>query len=178
MRFCLTCRRLSPGGTLFCSTCGHSWGGRLCPKGHRNPGNAQFCATCGKPDLTAATGYVPLGCPVQAASLLVLAAAVRWVWHHAAYLLRGVWAIGLWGASLVSGVPAAALEQGVMRLVSWFAALYVLSLFLPSWLANPLRKGLSVAAGFALRLVGQAAALVWRAATARRTESAGKAGNK
>ncbi len=52
MRYCTSCRHLTPGTPLFCTFCGHSFDVRLCPRLHVNPRGAQVCAQCGSRDLS------------------------------------------------------------------------------------------------------------------------------
>lgn len=61
MRYCLECRRLSADGPR-CSSCGRSFGGRLCNarRPHLSPPDANFCQQCGSTVLTDAAGFIPL----------------------------------------------------------------------------------------------------------------------
>lgn len=60
MRYCLYCKRLSPGHPVFCQYCGHSFEVRIC-KGcrHMNPPEALFCRRCGSVDLSEPSGLSP-----------------------------------------------------------------------------------------------------------------------
>ena len=61
MRYCLACRRLSANGPL-CTSCGRSFGGRLCnhKKGrHLNPPDANVCGQCGSTTLTDTANSIP-----------------------------------------------------------------------------------------------------------------------
>lgn len=62
MRWCLACKRFSGDGPI-CSSCGRSFGGRLChgKKRHLSPPDAKFCNQCGSTNLLEAASYVPLG---------------------------------------------------------------------------------------------------------------------
>lgn len=84
MRYCLACHRLSADGPL-CTSCGRSFGGRLCnhKKGrHLNPPHASVCGQCGSTTLTDATTGVPLGCSSRMALLGLTAGLVWWGSSH------------------------------------------------------------------------------------------------
>lgn len=53
MKYCYSCRRISPGGPRFCTWCGKSYDVKLCPRLHVNPRGAVVCAQCGSRDLSA-----------------------------------------------------------------------------------------------------------------------------
>ena len=87
MRFCLICRRLSPSGSVFCSSCGCTFEGRICPSHHVNPPTALFCVRCGRPDMTTGARSINFGClPMVLAWGFVLLIAAPFV-HPAEHLL-------------------------------------------------------------------------------------------
>lgn len=48
MKYCNDCKRFSPEQNLFCSTCGSSFGIKLCqPHQHPNSSDAAYCHSCG-----------------------------------------------------------------------------------------------------------------------------------
>ncbi|MCW5777828.1 MAG: hypothetical protein KIS87_15435, partial [Phycisphaeraceae bacterium] len=57
---CLKCRTLWPAGSARCGSCGGSFGGRLCPKGHPSPSSAARCVRCGSSELTLGVAYLSL----------------------------------------------------------------------------------------------------------------------
>jgi len=79
MRWCLACRRLS-GDFPICTSCGRSFGGRLCggKKRHLNPVSANYCGQCGSSMLLDSANSIPLGWIVRA---LMLAGLV-WLGLH------------------------------------------------------------------------------------------------
>jgi hypothetical protein len=52
MRWCPSCRRISPGQPERCHYCGRTWNLRLCPSGHENPPDSQYCGLCGSARLS------------------------------------------------------------------------------------------------------------------------------
>src|SRR5262245_39083161 len=52
MRRCTYCFRYAPGSPTYCTTCGRSYGVRICSRGHVNGRGAQFCAECGSEELS------------------------------------------------------------------------------------------------------------------------------
>ena len=52
MRWCPTCRRISPGHPDRCHYCGATWNVRLCQSGHVNPSDSLFCGLCGSARLS------------------------------------------------------------------------------------------------------------------------------
>lgn len=60
MRWCPSCRRISPGQPERCHYCGRTWNLRLCQSGHENPPDSQYCGLCGSARLSepAPGGYV------------------------------------------------------------------------------------------------------------------------
>lgn len=52
MRYCRTCRRLTPGAPRFCDFCAASYNLRFCKRLHANPREAVVCQVCGRPDLS------------------------------------------------------------------------------------------------------------------------------
>lgn len=89
MRYCLRCRRLSSDGAI-CTSCGGSFGGRLCDyprRPHLNPPDARFCGQCGSTVLREAARSLPLswiGLLFKAGALLGLA------WMAGPPLLHGI----------------------------------------------------------------------------------------
>ena len=73
MKYCRSCRRLTSGEPLFCTTCGKSYNLRLCRKLHANPRNARVCAKCGSKDLSVPQPALSLqGAFVRVTLLLVV----------------------------------------------------------------------------------------------------------
>lgn len=89
MRYCLRCRRLSSDGAI-CTSCGGSFGGRLCDHArhpHLSPPDAHFCGRCGSTVLREAARSVP----VSWIGLLFRAGALLWLaWIAGPPLLRGL----------------------------------------------------------------------------------------
>lgn len=56
MRYCLSCKYLSPKDATYCGHCARSFGGRRCPQHHLSPPSARVCVQCGATELTEATG--------------------------------------------------------------------------------------------------------------------------
>nr|WP_309695483.1 zinc ribbon domain-containing protein [Armatimonas sp.] len=58
MRYCSTCKFMSPRDALYCGHCARSFGGRRCPHHHLSPPDAKVCVQCGSPELTEAAGFL------------------------------------------------------------------------------------------------------------------------
>jgi RNA polymerase subunit RPABC4/transcription elongation factor Spt4 len=52
MKYCYQCGRMTAGEPLFCSSCGRTYGVKLCPRLHANPRSADVCSQCGSRDLS------------------------------------------------------------------------------------------------------------------------------
>jgi hypothetical protein len=76
MRYCRNCRSLNPGDPAFCTSCGRSFGQKLCPSGHGNPRGARHCSICGSTELSSphprTRGFVRL-LPVLLGAAFILA---------------------------------------------------------------------------------------------------------
>lgn len=91
MQFCLTCKRVSPSGSVYCAHCSpaRSFGGRRCPKGHLSPASTRgACIVCGKPnaDLSQATAYLNLGCLPRLFAWGIIATLGLFLWANHAFL--------------------------------------------------------------------------------------------
>ena len=111
MRLCLSCRRVSPGGSIFCGYCARSFGMRLCANKHKNAPHVLCCTTCASPDLTEATQFVPLGCLPIGLSLLCGLALWRWCLAHLCFLGTAAWVFALWLVSLLLGLSPCAINR-------------------------------------------------------------------
>lgn len=60
MRFCNSCKRLSPGKDPFCSRCGSTYDVKLCPRMHVNPRAAVLCSQCGSRELSSPQPKLPI----------------------------------------------------------------------------------------------------------------------
>lgn len=56
MRYCLSCKYLSPNDAVYCGHCARSFGGRRCTQHHLSPPDSKVCIQCGATELTEATG--------------------------------------------------------------------------------------------------------------------------
>ena len=77
MILCLSCRALSPTGSLYCQRCRKSFGVKRCPKGHPNPASARYCTQCASESLGPSTPYLPLGLFVRALTWLILLSCLK-----------------------------------------------------------------------------------------------------
>lgn len=95
MILCLSCRRVSPSGSKYCTSCGTGLGCRFCENGgHPAPLSAEACPTCGTFDLSDGGRAVSL---TPLARLLAVVVAV-WVWK--AWLLPHLPCIAAFAASI------------------------------------------------------------------------------
>lgn len=97
MRLCLSCYRLSPGGSLYCGNCGRSFGGRLCPARHISPVTSAFCVQCGSQQLTAPTWYLPLGWMSRLILLACVSFIGRWLWLNRSLVGQALASGFTWG---------------------------------------------------------------------------------
>lgn len=127
MRYCLECRRISADGPL-CTSCGRSFGGRLCNarRRHLNPPDAHVCGQCGSTTLTDPAAYIPLGWLTRLLVLGGLALLLLWVVPSV---------VGLAGGSFQSVTsyrsPLVWLIESCGRLLVVFFVFYLLSAFIP-----------------------------------------------
>ena len=56
MRYCLSCKYLSPSDAVYCGHCARSFNGRRCPQHHLSPPDSKICIQCGATELTEPTG--------------------------------------------------------------------------------------------------------------------------
>ncbi len=125
---CLSCRRASPAGSVYCGGCGRTFGSRICGSGHRNrpaPGLA-CCTTCGSLELTEAARYVPIRWAGTLLASLIALFAWRWAVAHLAFLasllLRGM----LIALALLLDTTPCGIAWDVRRGLSWLLTLWML----------------------------------------------------
>ena len=159
MRLCLTCRRLSPGGTVYCTQCACTWGCRICPRGHRNAMRSLFCGTCGIDDLTTATAYLPLGWLNRCLTTLMLVGVWRWLFHHGRLVGRGVFAIAALALSILFDTTPGTLCSYAIRMVIWLSVIYGLITFSPAAISRPIRKVVNQSLDMAKSLIRKVVAL-------------------
>ena len=75
MRYCFSCKYLSPRQAIYCAHCGGSFGGRRCPQHHLSPADAKVCIQCGTNELTQPSSSFSVSGMVQVA-LVVLVGVV------------------------------------------------------------------------------------------------------
>ena len=125
---CLSCRRASPAGSVYCGGCGRTFGSRICGKGHRNrpaPGLA-CCTTCGSLELTEATRYVPLrGTGIVLAGLAALG-VWRWAIAHLALLGGLLWRGALDALAVLLDQAPCQIVSDLRRGLSWLLTLWLL----------------------------------------------------
>lgn len=96
MRFCLSCRLISPAEALFCGRCGSSSGGRLCPRHHRSPAGSLFCVHCGRQELTLSTLHLPFGWLSRLAVWLCVLLTLSFVAHRFGSLAQSAVCLADW----------------------------------------------------------------------------------
>lgn len=139
MRLCVSCRFVSPPGSLLCGRCGRSFDGRLCPRHHVSPAGSRFCVRCGHKELTETTLWLPLGWLSRllawGTALLLISLAA----HHAGGIVQGLWAVARWVLMGLLGIRPCALLRAVGAILSWGVALLILSWLLPGAAGGRLR---------------------------------------
>jgi len=160
MRLCLTCRKLSGSGTLFCSHCGRTFGGRRCPKDHLSPAWSRFCPTCGATALTDPTPYMPFGWATRLLAIAALIVGVRLLFGWCRDILD-LGLVGAFGAAgLLTGVPGQFLMVRTLEWVYIVVLLYIVSHFLPAPTGANIRQGLYIG----LKWLWRGAQMAWAAA--------------
>lgn len=142
MRLCLSCRFVSPAGSLLCGRCGRSFGGRLCPRHHLSPAGSQFCVQCGKKELTDPTLFLPLGWLSRLLAWGVALLLLSLISHHVGGLAGSLWSLACWSLIHLLNVCPCAIVQGVAKASIWLLALLVFSWFLPGPAGTRLRGAL------------------------------------
>lgn len=72
MRYCFSCKYLSPRQAIYCAHCGGSFGGRRCPQHHLSPADAKVCIQCGTNELTQPSSSFSISGVVQVAMVLLV----------------------------------------------------------------------------------------------------------
>lgn len=158
MRYCLRCRRLSGAGPI-CTSCGGSFGGRLCdyPRSpHLNPPGARFCSRCGSTVLREPAGSVPLA---WIGGLLKADVFLGLAWLLLPPLAH--WAGGLLGFNRYRDWRVWAFETFVPWLLPLFF-LYYLTGLLPGRGGRQLRELLTRAVGLTFDVLGSGVSIATR----------------
>ena len=131
MRLCLSCRFVSPAGSLLCGRCGRSFGGRLCPRHHLSPAGSQFCVQCGKKELTDSTLFLTLGWLSRLLAWGMALLLLSLLSHHVGGLAHSLWSVACWSLLHLLNICPCVVVQGMVRALTWLLALLLLSWFLP-----------------------------------------------
>ncbi len=130
MRLCLTCLHLSQAGSIYCGSCGRSFGVRLCGSKHANAPHAHFCTTCASPALSEPTRFLRLGWVSVGLSVLGLLIAWRWTLAHLGTAGAGAWAAASWILAVLLGTSPCAVDHGVRAAFTLLIAAWVLGHFM------------------------------------------------
>ena len=125
---CLSCRRASPAGSVYCGGCGRTFGSRICGNGHRNrpsPGLA-CCTTCGSVELTDAARYVPLRWVATLLASLTALCIWRWAVAHIALLGGLLWRGVLDVLALLLDRTPCEMVRDLRQALSWLLTLWLL----------------------------------------------------
>jgi hypothetical protein len=160
MVFCITCRYVSPSGSIFCSHCGRTFGARLCPSRHRNPIDAQHCVQCGKPKLTDPTRYLAFGWFSAVIAWTVIALVIKVIICNIKQIGNWLEAIGGWAIVHLFGVSPCWVVMLLDRLMFWYLLLMGLSFLLPIPTGPRLRANLLTVAWKAIRVATNLAKVV------------------
>lgn len=142
MHLCLSCRFVSPAGSLLCGRCGRSFGGRLCSRHHLSPAGSQFCVQCGKQELTESTLFLSLGWVSRLIAWGGALLLISLITHHASGLAYGLWAVAWWAVVHLLNVCPCAVVRELVRALTWLLALLLLSWLLPGTAGARLRGAL------------------------------------
>jgi len=130
MRLCLTCLHLSRAGSIYCGSCGRSFGVRLCGNKHANAPHVHFCTTCASSSLSEPTRFLRLGWVSAGLSVLALLTAWRWILAHLGAVAAGAWAAASWILAVLLGTSFCAVDHGVRAALALLIAGWILGHFL------------------------------------------------
>jgi hypothetical protein len=153
MRYCLACHRMSADGPL-CTSCGRSFGGRLCnhKKGrHLNPPDANVCGQCGSTTLTDAANHIPFA---WMGRLLLWGGVLLVVWMVGMPLLR--WVGVTTGYSRYNDPRIWAIEsiaRVLMPLAIMFWLFYGIACFVPGEAGKMLRGAMTGSVKWAVQIM-------------------------
>ncbi|MBL8060474.1 MAG: hypothetical protein JNK63_07140 [Chthonomonas sp.] len=126
MIICKHCRESWPTDAQFCGSCGGSFKGRRCRKGHLSPKRASACVTCGSHDLTDFADSLHLGTRARILACIVMLVALRILSVHAWSVLQTTdWLLGL----VLPFRPLATALQIVSVVIVWLTFRSLLVLF-------------------------------------------------
>lgn len=148
MRYCLGCRHLSADGPL-CTSCGRSFGGRLCghkKQRHLNPPDANVCGQCGNTSLTDAASYLPFRWPGR----LLFWAGGGWFALRCGPQVPG-WAARQFTRSTGFRSPAVWAMEELGHVLILLFAFYFLSMFMPGEAGKQFRGVLTTIVNQAVR---------------------------
>lgn len=130
MRFCLSCRHASPGGSVYCGFCGRTFAVKLCNNKHSNPPQALCCTTCGSQDLTEPTRFLRFGWLSFLLAFLTALFVWKWTLAHAGcglcLIARGL----LWAAGVLFNTNACGVLGFLDRALVWLLLLWLTGHFL------------------------------------------------
>lgn len=148
MIFCRSCKRVSPHKSRFCGHCAKSFGGRLCPKGHKNPVFANCCTECASTELSTSTNFVSVRPLTFVFSTLVVLTVLKWSVSHFDEIATVLLAIFDWSLNYVTGESAMSL---LCRFLHFLLLMFVP--FLLWWAIAERFKTPSQSIGFYTKLV-------------------------
>jgi len=138
MILCLSCRRLSASGSVYCTWCRRSLGARRCPKGHASPRYAKCCRTCGSRDLSEAASSIRLRwLGIALGWLLVLGTLRLAIQRFPALLSLAWWAACALGRFLFGDTGSAIIAAARGFLNEALALLLIYTVFALAFKKNP-----------------------------------------
>jgi hypothetical protein len=127
MKHCYQCGRMTAGEPLFCSSCGRTYGVKLCPRLHVNPRSAEVCSQCGSREMSTPQPRVSI-----------------W-WKVLEVLVEvslGVLLVFVTAAVVVAALESAQVQNGLLVLAVLVGLLWWLWSQLPEWFRKLVRKAL------------------------------------
>ena len=148
---CLSCKTVSPHGTIYCNGCGRSLGCRSCGSGHVNPMSAKRCGSCGSGDLSEPTRCLALTGLHRVVAWGVTLLVMVWALHHLSRVVGSAWSAVCWGTRSLFGAGDRENARYATAVLTWFLMALLVSLVLPDPAGSSIRRAMLLAARWAVK---------------------------
>lgn len=130
--FCLSCKKTSPSGSVYCAHCPGSrcFNGVMCKQGHRCQVGTKTCHSCGSNEFSDHTWGLPTGWLAKAATIALLVYLWKVGLNHGSDVANCLW----WGATQTFGfltnsdsnaLPNVLRTIGAYLFIGWIVGLYL-----------------------------------------------------
>lgn len=130
---CLKCKRISPQGSLYCSTCpgSLSFNCVVCSGGHRCPVGSVTCPTCGKGDFSQPVTGIPLRGISVLGSIVLLLLLGKLLFANGGLVGLWLWRSASFGFGFMTGSDSNALWYVMRSLIAWSILIW----FFGAWMS-------------------------------------------